>query len=295
MKYLDWKPIDEEYRKRVIDNSQNTQKDEAGGAESSEESRIKEIAALHNANLDGIIDFFDKYRKQVKNDIDKGINWDRLILIPGIKNQLSIIEKLINEDIEKYKITILQMQTEKDAEIEKKKKELEKNEEKFIEESKDMIKIFKRKFKSFVKELQAGNTPEVKTPEDSEKYVGLIKLKNDLLEIEIYAKQEFTLAIAAFKTAIQNKNGLMTTETELLKTSLDSKKNNLKDKINSIITDLRPKIEKYDDEKPEEGKENEQENVDPDNNLETLSKIFDLPDFNSDLEKVTEILDERIG
>ena len=38
----------------------------------------------------------------------------------------------------------------------------------------------------------------VKTNDDAEKYIGLEKLKNDLLEIEVYAKQQLNDFIKAF-------------------------------------------------------------------------------------------------
>ncbi len=44
-------------------------------------------------------------------------------------------------------------------------------------------------YKQFIKDLQEGKIKNVKNIEDSEKYLGLEKLKNDLLEIELYEKK----------------------------------------------------------------------------------------------------------
>ena len=51
-----------------------------------------------------------------------------------------------------------------------------------------MIRNFKRIYKQFVKDLQEGKIKDVKNIEDSEKYIRLEKLKNELLEIEVYEK-----------------------------------------------------------------------------------------------------------
>ena len=57
-----------------------------------------------------------------------------------------------------------------------------------IVKSKEMNPYFKRTYKTFIKDLQEGKIKDVKNIEDSEKYIRLEKLKNDLLEIEVYEK-----------------------------------------------------------------------------------------------------------
>ena len=82
----------------------------------------------------------------------------------------------------------MEKQKEKDEVINKKKRELDANEEKFIVKSKEMIRAFKKVFKKFCKDLKEGKLPNIKTQEEGANYVGLQKLKDDLLEIEIYEK-----------------------------------------------------------------------------------------------------------
>ena len=89
----------------------------------------------------------------------------------------------------------------------------------------------------------------------------------------------------------------MQEKTDNLRQSLDGKKNALKEKITSIVTELKNKLDAYReavDNKPEDAKE-EQEEVPKDEKMEDLYRIFQMADFNSDLEKITEVLDDRIS
>jgi len=298
LKYLDWKPINEEYRESIINNYQSSNKDEKlGQDENDEEKMMEERARLHNADLDEIIDFFPRVIKNIKEDIAGGVTWEGLIKIPGLEDQINITEKAINEDITKYKETILEIQKEKDAIINLHKKELDKNEEKFIVKSKEMIREFKRKFKQFVADLKSGKITGVKSNEDAEKYIGLEKLKNDLLEIEVYEKQQLIDFLKAFKKDVADKNSIMVEKTDILRSNLDAKKNGLKEKIQTMVTELKNKTDAYLEikDKPENEKEEGEEEVPRDEKMEELSELFQKTDFNSDLEKITEVLDDRIS
>ena len=297
LKYLDWKPINEEYRESVINNYQSTGKDDLGENEEDEEKKMAERQLLHNADLDEIVDFFPRVVKNIKEDIASGVTWENLIKIPGLEDNIKLTENAINEDIENYKEIILEIQKEKDKIINQHKKELEKNEDKFIVKSKEMIRNFKRTYKQFVNDLQSGKIKDVKNVEDSEKYVGLEKLKNDLLEIEVYEKQQLIDFLKVFRKDVGDKNSIMVDKTDTLRQNLDAKKNGLKEKISQIVTELQNKIDAYTDatEKPEDAKEGEEEEVQKDEKMEELSRIFQLTDFKSDLEKITEVLDDRIS
>lgn len=295
LKYLDWKPIDDEYRKQ-IQNYQNTPKED-GKEEINEEALLEERAKLHKADLDEIIDFFPRVLKNIQEDVSTGVTWEALMKIPGLDDQIKLTEKNITEDINKYKDAILELQADKDKTITLKKKEMEKNEDKFIVKSKELIREFKRRFKSFVQNLQAGKIKDIKINEDAEKFIGLEKLKNDLLEIEVYAKQQLNDSIKAFKKEIGDKNAVMQEKTDTLRQNLDGKKNALKEKITSIVTDLKNKLDVYReamDNKAEEAKDDQVE-IQKDEKLEDLYRLFQMADFNSDLEKITEILDDRIS
>ena len=298
LKYLDWKPINEEYRESIINNYQSSNKDEKlGQDENDEEKMMEERARLHNADLDEIIDFFPRVIKNIKEDIAGGVTWEGLMKIPGLEDQINITEKAINEDINKYKETILEIQKEKDAIINLHKKELDKNEEKFIVKSKEMIRTFKRNFKQFVADLKSGKITGVKSNEDAENYIGLEKLKNDLLEIEVYEKQQLIDFIKAFRKDVGDKNSIMVEKTDILRSNLDAKKNGLKEKIQNMVTELKNKTDAYAEikDKPENEKEEGEEEVPRDEKMEELIELFQKTDFNSDLEKITEVLDDRIS
>ena len=298
LKYLDWKPINEEYRESIINNYQSSNKDEKlGQDENDEEKMMEERAKLHNADLDEIIDFFPRVIKNIKEDIAGGVTWEGLMKIPGLEDQINITEKAINEDINKYKETILEIQKEKDAIINLHKKELDKNEEKFIVKSKEMIRTFKRNFKQFVADLKSGKITGVKSNEDAENYIGLEKLKNDLLEIEVYEKQQLIDFIKAFRKDVGDKNSIMVEKTDILRSNLDAKKNGLKEKIQNMVTELKNKTDAYAEikDKPENEKEEGEEEVPRDEKMEELIELFQKTDFNSDLEKITEVLDDRIS
>ena len=150
LKYLDWKPIDEEYREKVITNSLSQGKEDKDAIDAANEEKLmEERAALHNADLDEIIDFFPRVLENIKEEISNGVTWDNLIKIPGLEDNINLAEKGINEDLNNYKEEILEKQKEKDEVITRKKKELDANEEKFIVKSKEMIRAFKKVFKKF--------------------------------------------------------------------------------------------------------------------------------------------------
>jgi len=298
LKYLDWKPIDEEYREKVINNSLSQGKEDKEAVEAANEEKLMaERAALHNADLDEIIDFFPRVLENIKDEISNGVTWENLIKIPGLEDQINLAQKGIDEDLKNYKEEILEKQKEKDEVITKKKKELDANEEKFILKSKEMIRAFKKVFKQFCKDLREGKLPNIKTQDEGATYVGLQKLKDDLLEIEIYEKEQLTAFIKGFREEVRKINDVMQGKTNTLREKLDSKKTGLKEKIEQIVAEIKSKIEAYDAiEKPEDGKEGEEEEEAPkDEKMEKLISIFNIGEFNSDKDKITEVLDDRIS
>ena len=263
--------------------------------------------------LDEIIDFFPRVLENIKEEISNGVTWDNLIKIPGLEDNINLAEKGINEDLNNYKEEILEKQKEKDEVITRKKKELDANEEKFIVKSKEMIRAFKKVFKKFCNDLRSGKLPQIKTQDEGANrsgklpqiktqdeganYVGLQKLKDDLLEIEIYEKEQLSTFIKGFREEVRKINDVMQGKTNTLREKLDAKKTGLKDKIEQIVAEIKTKIEAYDAvEKPEDGKEGEEEEEAPkDEKMEKLITIFGMGEFNSDKDKITEVLDDRIS
>ena len=78
LKYLDWKPNDEDYREKVINNSLNQWKEDKDAKDvENDEKLMEERAALHNADLDKIIDFFPRVIENIKEGIRNGVGWDK--------------------------------------------------------------------------------------------------------------------------------------------------------------------------------------------------------------------------
>ena len=126
----------------------------------------KKEQALYNVDLDEIIDFFPRVIENIKEEIINGVTWKNSVGIPCIEDQINLAEKGINEDLKNYQEEILVIQKEKEAVINKKKKELDANEEKFIVKSKEMIRAFKKVFKKFCKELKGDKLPNIKSQEE---------------------------------------------------------------------------------------------------------------------------------
>ena len=64
-----------------------------------------------------------------------------------------------------------------------------------------------------------------------------------------------------------------------------------------MVTELKNKTDAYSEvkDKPENEKEEGEEEVPRDEKMEELIDLFQKTDFNSDLEKITEVLDDRIS
>ncbi len=124
----------------------------------------------------------------------------------------------------KLKGNYIRIQKEKDKIINQHKKELHKNEDKFIVKSKEMIRNFKRTYKQFIKELQEGKIKDEKNIKDSDKYIGLEKLKNDSLEIEVYEKKQLIDFLKTFRKEIRDKNSIIVDKTDTSRQNFNAKK-----------------------------------------------------------------------
>ena len=113
--------------------------------------------------------------------------------------------------------------------------------------------------------------PNIKSQEEGGTYVGLGKLKDDLLEIEVYEKEQLTSFIKGFREEVRKINDIMQGKTNTLREKLDNKKTGLKEKIEQILSEFRAKIEALDVEKLEEVKEGEEEAPKD----EKMDKIFE--------------------
>lgn len=124
-------------------------------------------------------------------------------------------------------------------------------------------------------------------------YVGLHKLKDDLLGMEIYEKEQLNSFIKGFQEEVRKINDVMQYKTNILKEKLDIKKNGLKVKIDQIISEIKIKNAAFEtNEINEDGNVKEAQR---DEKLEKLFYIISLGEFNTDKDKIIEILDERIS
>ena len=237
-------------------------------------------------NVNELNKFFPYVLDKIKNEIKNGITWENLIKIPDIKDQILLTEKGINEDLDNFKEQILEIQEKKNEIIIKREKELDSNEEKFINKSKNKIEQFKKILKKFCKDLNERKIVNIKIPDDGANYVGLKKFKDELLEIEIYEKEQLNIFIQNFKEEIKKLNDIMADKTSKLKENLDAKKVRLNEKITQIVNETRKKIEDY----------NSNENPDlKERKMEELISIFEIGEFNADIGRINEILDEEIS
>ena len=209
-----------------------------------------------------------------------------MIKIPTIKDQILLTEKGINEDLDNFKEQILEIEEKKDEIIIKREKELDANEEKFINKSKKKIEQFKKIMKKFVKDLNERKILNIKIVDDGINYVGLNKFKDELLEIEVYEGEQLNIFIKNFKEEISKLNDIISDKTSKLKENLDAKKVRLNEKVIQIVNETRKKIEDY----------NANENPDiKDGKMEELISIFTIGEFNSDIGRIIEVLDEEIS
>ena len=155
-----------------------------------------------------------------------------------------------------------------------------------MNKSKKKIEEFKKNVKKFIKDLNERKILNIKIPDDGANYVGLKKFKDELLEIEVYEGEQLNIFIKNFKEEIGKLNDLISEKTNKLKENLDAKKVRLNEKIIQIVNETRKKIDDY----------NAIENPDiKDGKMEELTTIFAIGEFNSDLGRIIEILDEEIS
>lgn len=284
LKYLDWKPIDEDKRQIAIHNYKNSnQKDRNDTFQQNEEKQqrlMKEFTDMKHANAEAVIDFYKQVEKRIKDDTTVQGGWEKLRKVPGLEDKLKLLEKLIEDTVVSYKTDILSLQTDKDRIIRQKTKEIEMGQEKFVEQSKELISVFKREFKK--------NTLNIK-PEhiNKDKIESEIKALTDkLLEIEIYEKQQMTTTlIKNFQNELKSVNEKMSDRTNKLKEELDLHKKTFKEALTNLQNELSTKADAYHDENSEIPKTSE------------LDEIYDLvedPDVNGDIEKMTDIYDDKI-
>lgn len=274
-------------------NFKNTSKEQGANVnEYDEEKRLLEISALKNANAEAIINFYGQVKKKIIEETAGSLGWDKLMTIPGLEDRMKLLEKNINETIGNYKTDILAIQVRKDELLKLRKKEYDKNEEKFIEQSKQLIGEFKRRFKKYISKINIHIRLD-----DIENEIGIEALKSNLMEIEIYAKEKLINFINSFRQEVMKINQEMQDRTLTLKEELDRHKTGIKEQLSALIDEWSVKIAKY-----EEDMDRVEHGENPDNlenkrsqKYDDLSILFNDPDLSPDIEKITEALDDKIN
>ncbi len=240
LKYLDYRPIDPDERKKAFDHykTQN-QKGERGDAQfKMDEEKDKALAKMKsdliNANAEQVLDFYKNMDAKIADETNK----ERLRKLPGFDDKMKMLEKFIEEHLNTFKKDILLSQEQKDQIIKTYEKKFEFGKEKYVEQSKNLIFEFKRKFKKF-----CLNIPFNINFEDLEKEIGLITLKEKLYEIEAHLKSSISLLFGAFEREIREWNASVVQKTENLKNDLGSHKETLKKSLSAMREELLAKLE----------------------------------------------------
>ncbi|MCQ2819048.1 MAG: hypothetical protein MJ252_17435 [archaeon] len=308
LKYLDWKPLSKEQKERARQGGGS--KEEKEDVAEAEEKKRKEEAELRKADLSEIIDFFKKVQEAFEEQIS---DFKGLLVIKGIESAINSTDKNISDEIERFKKTSLELTREKEEFKNKELKLIEKNEEKFIEMSKDLIRAFKRKFKEYSQRLERGEEDPNLTVVEVQKKIGLEQLKIDLLEIEVHVKEENKNQLSKFKSEVDERNKKLGEKADTLKSNLDAQKTNLKDKTNKAAQEAKAAVEAYNDringneeEGIPEGDHNQSvaqaigQHENDEENEKYMEKLRDLFGENrageviSEVEKIPEILEEAI-
>lgn len=315
IKYLDWKPVDEELKKKAKSLASSAGKEEKEDVLAKEEQNRKDEAELRNADLGELIGFY----KIIDAEINANVGEDKLkelMVIKGLKETLDNAETSINKAIEDFKEKSLLAYKGKKKCIEENLLTLEKNNQKFVEQSKELVRAFKRKFKEFKFAINNPNSPAYadreKSLEEIAKQIGLYKLKEDLFEIEVHLKLKNDAFIKTIKTRIEDDHDKKLGQlTENLKTALDSCKLNFKETITKCANKAKAIFEAYQEnlqegEKDEDnqpaqqmliGNQQEENEEEKKQYFESIKSLFTGSsggDLLGDIDKINEVFEDKL-
>jgi len=272
LKYLDYRPIDPVLRKNAFDHykTQN-QKGERGDAqykidEEKEKAQIKMEADLKHACADAVLTFYHLIDERISSETNK----EKLKKLPGYDDKMKMLEKFIEEHLNSFKKEILLCQEQKDQIIVNYEKKFEFGREKYVEQSKNLIYDFKRKFKKY-----CLNIPPNVNIEEFEKEIGLPLLKEKLYEIEAHLKSSMSILFQTYIKEINDWNNFVVTKTDNLRNDLVSNKDTLKKNLSSIRDEVQAKID---------------EMVDPSDSMTEVNILFRKYKYNKNLYNLYKIL-----
>jgi len=240
LKYLDYRPIDPELRKQAFDHFKTQNQKERSEVqykldEEKEKAEAKMAADLKHANAEAVLDFYKSIDQKINEETN---NKEKLKKLAGFDEKMMIFQKFIEENINNFKKEIIQAQEDKDQVIKNYEAKFEFGQEKGVEDCKELINEFKKKFKKF-----CSNIPPNTSREESEKEIGLLNLKEKLYEIEAKLKHSISETYKNFDREIKEKNHVMGDKTEKLKTDLSSYKEQLKKNLTNLKDELLQKAE----------------------------------------------------
>jgi len=255
--------------------------------ETKQKELMKEYDDLKKANCEEIIDFYKQIEKRI---IDESTlqNFQSMKKIKKLDEILKLLEKFINETLVGYKEGILLEQAEKEQIIKLKTKEIELGQEKFVEQSKSLVSVFKRDFKEKTQSKVSG---EVREKIES----NIKELVSKLMEIEVWEKQKMKEIIEEFRRAILTTNEKMSDRTGKLKDELDNYKNPLRTSLSNLYKYIEEEISKYEEETNANTANTSNAKLRDNKEMEEIIKIWDDIDLQSEMERITDSYEEKVS
>lgn len=288
LKYLDWKPIDEEKRKIAEDNNQsNNQKDKLdlqANDEIVQKLNRDEEEFLRKAKMESIHNFFDGIVKKIQEDLKANNyeeNWHIFKKMQGFNDAMENLSKHIENQIKPYREDILKTLEEREGIIRIKITEIEEGHKMFVKESKDLVSRLKREFKAKTvgRSVNANEVEEIQNK--------IKKLSDDLMEIYIHEKKQIEERIGLFRQIYSSKKDKMIDRTGDLKTNLENFKTELKESLAQIKAEYDKKLEVDENEEAKtDRKDNEEDKL-----LEQIAEHDTL----TEIEKINDIYEEKIN
>jgi hypothetical protein len=287
LKYLDWKPIDEDKRSQAKDNNQSNQKDKIdtyANDEKKQKALRQEYDVYKKANIEATIDFYNNFVKKLKDDLDNNNSletWDKFGKLKNFNETMDSLSKNINASIKAYRENVLKIIESRNELVKKSITEIEVGHKKFVNESKALVSVFKRFFKS----QTLGKT--VTQTEIDKIQVEIKNLTDKLMEIYIYEKKQIEDKVKDFRVEYKKEVDKVSDETSSLKNNLDSHKTELKDSLLAIKQEIEKKWQAYQSE--EEGHPQQEKNEE----YELLVHIYEDESIWVEMEKINDTYEEK--
>jgi hypothetical protein len=287
LKYLDWKPIDEDRRATARENTQSNQKDKIdtyANDEKKQKALREEYDIYKKANIEATIDFYSNFIKKLKDDLDNNNSletWDKFLKLKNFNETMDSLNKNINASIKTFRENVLKIIEQRNELVKRFTTEIDVGHKKFVNESKALVSEFKRFFKS----QTLGKT--VTQTEIDKIQVQIKNLSDKLMEIYIYEKKQIEDKIKEFRSEYKKEVDRILDESSVLKNNLDSHKTELRDSLQAIKQDYDKRWQTYQSE--EEGHAEQEKNEE----YELLVHIYEDESIWVEMDKINDTYDEK--